>query len=326
MATRILMAPSAIRSAINTALSLGPRKIAVAFWGQGALEALKLDRRKLVDTQIICNLSVGGCSPKVIRDLLDRGADVRAMPTLHAKAYIGAKAAVVGSANASSGGLCGDAGKGWREVCVEHHDKQEIAALNAWFDSLWEESTDMSDPQVANLLLELAEQDQASRGRVEALDLLTTLMAAPNALDDRELYVSLDWQPYSRRVEKQVKQMRKRVNPHVDAWEDWTRMPGSSEILSFYHEPKKPLSFEGIYRTPSDPKAAMDPKTKAIFVVETTSILGKYTLGDEGTWCAAAAKFRDDLFVGRKKPKDENAILHVSEFAGSYLVASTERR
>jgi hypothetical protein len=43
-------------------------KIAVAFWGRGAVETLGIDRRAL-QVEIICNLDSGACNPAEIEGL-----------------------------------------------------------------------------------------------------------------------------------------------------------------------------------------------------------------------------------------------------------------
>jgi hypothetical protein len=80
--------------------------LAVAFWGKGAPEELGISKSQARLT-VICNLSMGGTNPAVIRSLrTTHGAPtVRQNDRLHAKVYLFAHAAVIGSSNASANGL-----------------------------------------------------------------------------------------------------------------------------------------------------------------------------------------------------------------------------
>lgn len=319
--TTIVTTPAAIRSAIRKVLASGPTKIAVAFWGEGALKGLGLEHRRLSDVKVICNLSVGACAPSVIRNLLDSGADVRALSTLHAKVYLGTREAVVGSANISRNGLGIREGYGWNEACVRLASPTEVAHLDAWFDELWDKAADMSDPHVARLVLEQAERDLARRQLVsEPIDLLSTLRKDPAVLEGKPLHITLDWATYSKRVEKKVKNLRKSLGADIDAWEDWKEMPAESEILSFYYDQKtEEVTYEGTWRTPRDPESEMDPETKGIFVLAAPRILQNYTLGNQRAWINAVRRFQQDLFAGNRKYRDRNSLMHITKFASCYI-------
>lgn len=319
MATKILTSPAEILGETRRIVSKGPVRLAVAFWGVGALSQLGLDGSSdLSDLSVICNLSVGGCTPEVIRELLDRGAKVRALAVLHAKVYLGSDAAIVGSANASMNALSGRSNMGWNEACVRVTSPSDLASLSDWFERLWIDAVDMSHPQVARLLLAQAAQD--TKGRMsDAASLLDLLQGNPNALDGEPLYVTLDWISYSRRVEVQVERMQQATGLHVDAWEDWEDMPPAAEILSFHYDRRRrKISYEDAWRTPDDPRLEMDPDSKAILVFAAPRILQRYELGDRSTWLKAVGRFQEDLF-SRPRPRDSDAILHISAFANKYL-------
>ena len=288
---------------------------------------LRLDRTDLVDTQVICNLSVGACNPTVIADIISRGAQVRELGALHAKVYIGAYAAVVGSANASSGGLGAGAAKTWEEACVKLDAPEELAELNRWFELQWEAAKDMSEPAVADLLLNRAKRDQAiANQKAVPIDLLETLRVNPSALKNRSVHVSLDWERYLTPVTNQVRRFKKIVGKNVDAWENWPQMPKSADIIAFYDNGShEGVQFEGIYQGPADPRAVMDPKTKAILVLKTLRILGIYSLGDVAQWIAAVERYKQDVYVSGPRPKGKNAVMHVCTFAERYLFPTATR-
>jgi hypothetical protein len=295
-------------------------KIAVPFWGRGVLSELGLQRSDLSGVQVLCNLSVGGCNPTVVRELLTRGANVRALSTLHAKVYLGKTAAVLGSANASADGL-GLHGRAtsWNEACVLLDSAAELEQLNAWFDEHWRDAADMSNPHIARILLEIAERSPAEQA-VDPSSLLEALRSDLVSFKDKPVFVSLDWEPYSSKVDDQVGKLREHLGDSIDAWENWKEMPPAAEVLSFYFDSAaNKISFEGIYKTPRNPKQSMDPSTKAIFVREARRVLEAYDLGDRKAWISAVRRWQKELFLDGRKPKDRELCLPLSKFASAYL-------
>jgi hypothetical protein len=112
-----VQALKAIRELIHAAATA---KLAVAFWGSGAVASLGLDRSGL-DVEAICNLDSGACNPTEIeklRQLRPRTA-VKSDPRLHGKVYWTPDAVVVGSSNASTNGLAIEIGlSGWAEANI----------------------------------------------------------------------------------------------------------------------------------------------------------------------------------------------------------------
>ena len=84
-------------------------RLAVAYWGSGAVARLGLDAvdTRTVDIEITCDLRSGACNPKEIDKLIKLfGPDrVRTRDGLHAKAWITDAGCVLGSSNASANGL-----------------------------------------------------------------------------------------------------------------------------------------------------------------------------------------------------------------------------
>lgn len=84
--------------------------IVVPFWGEGATDALGLDRSNWESLRVVCNLDSGACNPHEIEKLLrltTRTNTVKVLsdPRLHGKVYLTKSAVVLGSSNASSNGL-----------------------------------------------------------------------------------------------------------------------------------------------------------------------------------------------------------------------------
>src|SRR5699024_4427993 len=69
--------------------------LAVAFLRKGAPDLIEPSKR----ARVICNLESGATNPHAVRDLIDKGVQVRSLATLHAKVIIAEHSALVGSAN-----------------------------------------------------------------------------------------------------------------------------------------------------------------------------------------------------------------------------------
>lgn len=120
----------------------GSLDIAVAFWGERAITELGLDQRR-GDVRILLDLSAGATNPAVVRQLLQlHPANIRSLPRLHAKAYIGENEMIVGSANASANGLGieGQAANHWIELGILTDDTVAIQDAKRWFAERWSES------------------------------------------------------------------------------------------------------------------------------------------------------------------------------------------
>ena len=88
----------------NTVASDQRVQMAVAFWGAGAMQGLKLENHP--NAQLICNLTSGGTNPHEIRKLMKAGISVRMHNRLHAKVgIVGDQFSFVGSSNMSANGL-----------------------------------------------------------------------------------------------------------------------------------------------------------------------------------------------------------------------------
>lgn len=137
-------APAVITKLLVSASSA---KIAVAFWGAGAIDLLGIDTtpsRK----QVICNLESGACNPNEIRKLRSLpNIDLRTNARLHAKVYWSDHQAVIGSSNASTNGLVaeGQVALGWAEANILTTDPALLKQTGEWFDRLFAESQAISD-------------------------------------------------------------------------------------------------------------------------------------------------------------------------------------
>jgi hypothetical protein len=120
---------AAVGAAVRQALKQGPRAVAVPYIGPGAPNEV-LSLLKSGDT-LICDasdgtLAGGATAPAKLRQLLAAGVDVRSNQDLHAKVYVGRRAAVVGSYNLSL------RAQGNLEAGALLEDRADVAAARAF--------------------------------------------------------------------------------------------------------------------------------------------------------------------------------------------------
>jgi hypothetical protein len=116
--------------------------LAVAFWGDSAIEKLCADAWKAKKVSIICNATSGCCNPSVL-EYLQKKFDtfskiIKTNPKLHAKVYWTPDKMVITSANASSSGLwMPGLLEGNVEAGVLVESKVLIESVKEWFDKLF---------------------------------------------------------------------------------------------------------------------------------------------------------------------------------------------
>lgn len=121
----------------------GELRVAVAFWGKGALDHIHPDVTRPI--RVICNLLSGGTNPNVIEVLWERSkaspetVKIYQCDRLHAKVILGSNQALVGSANLSSNGLSleDDEVVNWVEAGILTNDTNDLSRIGTWFETLW---------------------------------------------------------------------------------------------------------------------------------------------------------------------------------------------
>jgi hypothetical protein len=194
VSTRFLFGP-AIRRRIKALVAEGKTlKIAVAYWGQDALDILGLTptRGKL---QVLCELSKGLSSPDVMRKFEHRA---RHVARLHAKVYWTPGEAVVASANASGNGLGLESfgERGLIEAALSTNDPHDLDQIEKWFDDLWASALRVTEHD-----LKLAESARARSPQVlvrlgkpiraRLPTLLTCLRKDPESFKRQRIYLCL---------------------------------------------------------------------------------------------------------------------------------------
>ena len=126
--------------AIKALLQAPDVRCAVAFWGNGAADAMLPDEAARQAARILCDLSMGGSNPTELKALgAPNNENLRHLPSLHAKVYLSAAGLIIASANASNNGI------GFLQSAaplVEAGSAHGVGSsaydeAAAWFDSLW---------------------------------------------------------------------------------------------------------------------------------------------------------------------------------------------
>ncbi|WP_447727203.1 phospholipase D family protein [Sphingomonas koreensis] len=211
-------------------------RLAVAFWGKGAISRLGLDRPGL-SLEILCNLDSGACNPAELRRLLDLpGIELRSHPALHAKVYWTAGGAVLGSSNASANGLAleSDAATGWHEANISIADPQVLADIDRRFTDLFTAGYPVgTDDLDRAALIWKARARQAPTGRRLASSLFEAWRTAPrHAIWKR---VKVVWWREDLPPEDQAwidgEIADGRLDSEVGAYEGWNEHIASGDLL-----------------------------------------------------------------------------------------------
>lgn len=230
-------------------------KMAVAFWGDGALRKLGIPRPGLL-IEAICNLESGSCNPFEIRKLRDAsGISLKTHKRLHAKVYWTPSAAVLGSSNASSNGLAveGQEVLSWAEANLLVDRPKLLAELSIWFDRLFGEGREISDRD-----LELAEERWARRpcGGPAAIltdDLMTAYRADPQNRAWARVKVGFITEPLSGAALGEYKATKEdpAFRRHF-AWQGWhDEIDPGDWLIEFEDFNGSDFRFAGFYLSPT---------------------------------------------------------------------------
>jgi hypothetical protein len=232
-------------------------KIAVAFWGRGAVQALGLDRPDL-EAEIICNLDSGACNPSEIGKLrrLRPHIPVRSDPRLHGKLYWTPGGIVIGSSNASTNGLAVEDGLvGWAEANIFSDDPKLIEAALAWFGPRKGCSYDITDAHLhltEGIWKERAQS--APPGLNLAGDLGAAVRMAPEHAIWRKVKLAIYSEDFSPEGRKRIKADR-HADPALKAfgsYENWhDAIDAGDWILDFWLKNER-AQFGGYWSVPNE--------------------------------------------------------------------------
>ncbi|MDA8246102.1 phospholipase D family protein [Acidithiobacillus sp.] len=214
--------------------------IAVAFWGDGAIEMLGLSPERAF--RILLDLGTGGTNPNEVRKLLKIAPkSVRCVDRLHAKAYIAEKELVVGSANASANGLGLEGGEAtrWHELGLRTDDVSAVKEAKGWFDRQWRSAKLIDDE-----MLQAAEKAWKNRQRTRPMstaqkktNLLEAVRANPSEFTNRRIWVTVIFEDLSKEARKELKEIKKEIGYEPLVFEDWSSMPVNAKLVCFTRLP-----------------------------------------------------------------------------------------
>lgn len=205
--------------------------LVVAFWGEGAIEALGLDRRDWKSLRVVCNLDSGACNPHEIEKLLrlakqNQTISVRSDPRLHGKVYLIGNALVLGSSNASSNGLVVEGAElaGWAEANIYSEDTGLISAVGTWCDARFADATEISSAR-----LDQAKDVWAQRKRTlpSKAELTKNLLDAYRSQPDHSAFKSVKLTLWTEGVSTASLRAFERIQSErpvlrrADVFEDW---------------------------------------------------------------------------------------------------------
>lgn len=250
---------------IARVIAKAPRvRLAVAFWGLGAIDRLGLDRKGL-EIEVLCNLDSGACNPAEISRLIGLKAKVRSNPRLHGKVYWTPDAVIIGSSNASSNGLVveGADSAGWSEANILSFDVTMIQASGEWIKQQWDAGYNIEQKHLSAASALWASRKRAAPpgARLEQ-SLLNAFNAAPDHVAWKQVKVAVWSKDLSARATHELKdfQVRDVAFSKYGAYEQWHDDLESGDWLIDFDlsSPKPQLS--GYWRVPT-PKLETDNLT-----------------------------------------------------------------
>lgn len=188
------------------------------FWGNGGLKELGLIKPGA--TRVVCNLSSLGCNPYTIQALKKKnGVTVRTNPRLHAKIYVGADFAIVGSSNVSTNGLGddGDISASSIEANIAFDDPLLVQKTQDLFEQIWKrkETRPVTGPMLLKAIKAYKNRPLWKRTASTTGLTATTLIAA--CLENANLCKSVYIAAYSEQLDQngrmQISSLRKGAAP-----------------------------------------------------------------------------------------------------------------
>ena len=267
---KILDGAAAEREIKNLLSACSRARLAVAYWGSGAVARFGLNavRKRTVDIEITCDLMSGACNPSEVKKLIKLfGPDrVRTRDRLHAKAWITDVGCVLGSSNASANGLGHEADEtlGLIEANLSFPGMPQpiLAAWEGWYEA----SARADSVPIDDELLNEAQERWAARraARDGPLDssrsrgsLLKALCDNPERFRDKPFMVTIYEHDHvlSDEAERGLDKAReeyKDIDGILEAYENW-RVPAGTYILDFHWNPtRKTALLDGLCKIVSD--------------------------------------------------------------------------
>ncbi len=213
----------------------GPLDLAVAFWGKGAVEELKLEEVRPI--RVLLELQSGGTNPAEVRRLMDLAhVEVRQLTRLHAKAYIANDAVVIGSTNASANGLGSEGSEStrWHELAMRTNDGAVVRDTQQWFEEKWAESRPITPSELKTTELEWKKRQRfRPRASTDAKDILTAALGNPDDYRNRGIFVVVTLWDWDAKGYADAKDHEQRTGQEAVGWQDWSAIPKDATLICF---------------------------------------------------------------------------------------------
>ncbi|MEJ0094400.1 MAG: hypothetical protein WDN46_13450 [Methylocella sp.] len=197
---------------------------------------------------------------------MDSGVNVSQCDGLHSKVYLFDNDLIIGSSNASSNGLSmeGSKIKGWYEANVHTNDAEMLKRLSRWFEKL-------PCYKITEADLVLAKEAWSHRrynGHLnipENGSLLAALKVDPSSFKNVRLYVCAFASWFDKKGDEALEkaQLKFQSGHHrIDAFQDWSELPNSAKLVSFYVGDRGGVEFDNFVEMPNGPLEFEHNKTK----------------------------------------------------------------
>jgi hypothetical protein len=274
-------------------------RVAVAGWGEGAVERLGLERMVGRDIQIVCDLLSGACNPveiKLLRELLGNER-VLTCRRLHAKVWCTDQGAIIGSSNASANGLGAEDKQASKsiEANILVHEGAIIEAIEYWYRmEVARQARKIGDDD-----LKLAQKRWEERQRIqpppEGASLLDVISKDPSAFgNDRDDLLVWVWKQDERDdwAERALEEERRLLDDRgIDCWQDVrveAMPPAGAHVLEF-DIPRAKAKFTGLWRVLAD-HPVLRKKQGTLLLCTRVQTMQGLPLGDRAVWQDAATR------------------------------------
>jgi hypothetical protein len=262
----------------NLLQSASTARLAVSYWGKGAVTRLGLGQFEASKLQVICDLFSGACNPDELAVLLKLGAIVRCLDGLHAKVYLAEARAVVGSSNASANGLGfeGPEVASNLEASLFTSDPATVRSIHEWFERLWNLARPVTLEMIESVR-PLWNEKRESKHRQSFNTILTNLESEPDRLSARPIRVlfyeddgvreeasaSFEKSGQARYEEHDLAQyLTDNELPYYDVVTDWPVRPGTIYLDFAKTGGKRKARFQGIWKIRKSGWQILAPSTE----------------------------------------------------------------
>lgn len=293
-------------------------RLAVAFWGAGAIEELGLYGKS--HARIVCNLKMGGTNPSVVEKLMTI-AQVRHSDSLHSKVYVLDAFGAVGSSNISANGLSfqGGGSRGWFEANVVFGLGPLYDQAEAAFEQAWNGAREVSDDDLKQAHRVYSARRRSLPFSEDGKTLLEAVTADPDAFESRRLYIWYAEENFTSEAEKALREehlksgllksssskpgsLEAGSEKKLDAFEIYpgfaASVPQDADVLCFTRGPKGGWSDDGIWHLPLQPVSRELRNKNTMFFATKLDHIGGRSIGAPAAWKAVLVQISEQEGVG----------------------------